>query len=353
MKTVIVFVISFFFVSILTAQDNPYKIFGYEAEVNYSCKSELVIKNKDTTSVVSCISYDSENRILTVFDYRNNKINSFLIDPSDIFIWVSTDPAEKKYPAMSPYSAFADNPTLITDPSGDTLRIGGEQSYTLNDLKSLIPKNYQSMLEVTSSNTVIFNNYSSLPEDIKKYKGVALINNLISSKKNYYYTTSNELLAYNPVSGQTGKVVYDPNSSNSQNVNNAIQNFSITPYWPDKPNAQYLPVNGIDGAVRVPQGSFTVENVFTNMPTAVNRAVLVFHELLENYFRTETDLTKNSNYSYAPNGGMYYSSKSTAISGGAHQAAGNQGKKFAKELKYSTSGATGTAQNWKFSPKKK
>ncbi|MBK8682087.1 MAG: hypothetical protein IPN31_09330 [Bacteroidetes bacterium] len=35
--------------------------------------------------------------------------------------WMSVDPAQSKYPALSPYSAFNNCPIYITDPGGDTI----------------------------------------------------------------------------------------------------------------------------------------------------------------------------------------------------------------------------------------
>lgn len=37
--------------------------------------------------------------------------------------WLSVDPEFKRYPHLSPYSAFADNPMYYIDPGGETLRV--------------------------------------------------------------------------------------------------------------------------------------------------------------------------------------------------------------------------------------
>jgi len=39
---------------------------------------------------------------------------------SDLSVWLSVDPYSKKYPHLSPYCAFENNPIVIKDPGGDT-----------------------------------------------------------------------------------------------------------------------------------------------------------------------------------------------------------------------------------------
>ncbi|MBW7867008.1 MAG: hypothetical protein H3C31_01650 [Brumimicrobium sp.] len=333
--------------------DNPYAIFGQKTTVNYIDNDLFTLYNSDSTSITKKIVYNSEERKLYLFGANDVLLHSYNVLPNNQFIWLSTDPAARKYPSMSPYSAFGGNPILITDPNGDTLRISNEaSSASLADLQSLIPKDYQSMIKVVNSNMIVFQGYENLPDNIKKYEGVSLLNNMINSQKNYQYTAGNTIIGFDPVTNSTGAIIYDPSGADANNANNAIQNFSKTPYWADNPNAQYQPGDGFDGSVRIPQGSFSVENVFTNTPVPVDRANVVFHELKENFLRTETNQTQLSGYSYAPNGGMYYSNSSSSLTGGAHQAAGSVGKTNAKQLGISTSGATGTGQNWQFTPTK-
>ncbi|MCO5254491.1 MAG: hypothetical protein M9892_09025 [Bacteroidetes bacterium] len=333
--------------------DNPYAIFGHKTTVNYVDNDLFTLENPDSTSLTKKIVYNAEERKLYLYGDDNILLHSYSVLPTNQFIWLSTDPAARKYPSMSPYSAFGGNPILITDPNGDTLRISNDaSSASLSDLQSLIPKDYQSMIKVVNSNMIVFQGYENLPENIKKYEGVSLLNNMINSQKNYQYTAGNTIIGFDPVTNSTGQIVYDPTGTDANNANGAIQNFSKTPYWPDNPNAQYQPGDGFDGSVRIPQGNFTVENVFTNTAVSVDRPTVVFHELKENFLRTETNQTQQSGYSYAPNGGMYYSNNSSSLTGGAHQAAGNVGKTNSKQLGISTNGASGTGQNWQFTPTK-
>lgn len=331
--------------------NNPYEIFGHKKTVNYIDKDLFTLDNPDSTSLTKKMVYNSEERKLYLYGVDNSLLHSYNVLPNNQFIWLSTDPAARKYPSMSPYSAFGGNPILITDPNGDTLRVSHEaSSASLSDLQSLIPNDYQSMLNVVNNDMIVFQGYENLPDNVKQYEGVALLNSMINSQKNYIYSAGNTIQGFDPVANASGPIIYDPNASGANNPLNAIQNFSKTPYWPDNPNAQYQPAGGVDGSVRIAQGNFTVENVYTNTPVAVDRANIVFHELKENFLRTETNQVQQPGFSYAPNGGMYYSNNSNSLTGGAHQAAGNVGKTNANQLGISTTGASGTGQNWQFKP---
>jgi len=48
--------------------------------------------------------------------------------------WLSLDPRKEKYPAMSPYNAFGNNPIYFSDSDGDTLRVTTKKGTFLFDL---------------------------------------------------------------------------------------------------------------------------------------------------------------------------------------------------------------------------
>ena len=334
------------------AQDNPYEIYGHKTNVVYVDRNLFTLISKDSNSITKKIVYDAEKRMLFLYDNDNKILHTFNVVPNKQFIWLSVDPATKKYPSMSPYSAFGGSPILITDKKGDILTIGNEKSdLSLADMQSLVPKEYQGMIKVVNKNTIIFEGYDNLPENIKNYEGVSLLNNMITSQKVYKYTAGNTIKVRDSGTNQSGIVVYDPTGPKANVADLAIQNYSITPKWAEeKGDESYKPEEGVDGSVRIPQGDFSVENQFTNTTMKVDRPVLVFHELKENFLRTETTQKQITGYSYAPNGGMYYSNSESTTTGGAHEASGNLGKTNARQLGLKVNGASGTAQNWKFTP---
>ena len=50
---------------------------------------------------------------------------------SDLSIWLSVDPMSAKYPSLSPYVYCANNPVMLTDPNGDTVRPMGIEEYEM------------------------------------------------------------------------------------------------------------------------------------------------------------------------------------------------------------------------------
>lgn len=75
MKQLILVLITFFYFSSIKAQDNPYKIFGYESKVKYESKiSEyLIIKNTDTTSLIKSIAFNTDENFI-LFLNKNDSI---------------------------------------------------------------------------------------------------------------------------------------------------------------------------------------------------------------------------------------------------------------------------------------
>lgn len=241
----------------------------------------------------------------------------------------------KHNPSISEYAVFANNPIRWKDILGDTLTLGGNVDAAFKDILDLVPKEYQPYIHLSNSNKIIIDVNS--PQDMFSYLGVELINNLVKSENNYKYVVGNKVLVRD-YDGKEGEV----STVNPTTLNQAIANYSETPYYHDEPEAQYLPESGFNGLVRISEGSFGIKANFVGSGgyiTEVPRQNLVFHELLENYFRTETTLPQVEGYKYAPNGGMYYSSSSTSVNGGAHQRSSELGVKFATQLGISTSGA--------------
>jgi RHS repeat-associated protein len=225
--------------------------------------------------------------------------------------FLSCDPAAKKYPFMSPYAAFGNNPIFFKDNGGRTLEPGGNISLTMRDLRSLVPKEYQSQIQVNSAGKIEFQNYDKLPDAVQNYEGVKLLNDLISSSSSYKYSVSNETKARIRESGKTGVMDLNLEAAKTQPWE-AIANFSKTPRS-DEPQ-DYLPEEGFDGAVTIAEGEFFNSNPMTGTGKfPINRANIVFHELKESYLRTDEK-------------------KDYVGKDGAHSGANKVGSKFSEEL---------------------
>jgi len=271
-----------------------------------------------------------------------------MLDPR-IGRWMKMDPKDEKYPYLSPYSAFADNPLIFIDLGGETLGLGGNIEQANIDIFSLLPKEVHSYLNVSDVNNIKWNNYDAMPDEFKKYEGVKLVDNLINSKNNYLYSVGNEI----PLKDKLGNEYIGEATPDPSNYQTTISNISTTPQWSDAPSESQLPGGGYSGIVRLAEGSWSSVNAFE--PTAVvpiPRANIVFHELTENYYRTEKNLPKQEDYSYALGGGMYYSESyyKTNYKGGAHQKAAETGPKFARQMEYDSAGNTGISVQMNWSP---
>ena len=76
---------------------------------------------------------------------------------SDLSIWLSVDPMAAKYPSLSPYTYCADNPVLLVDPNGDTIRptaaFQNSTYYVVFQNLSQTNKTYQQILSKYQDNT--------------------------------------------------------------------------------------------------------------------------------------------------------------------------------------------------------
>ncbi|GAB4450666.1 MAG: hypothetical protein OHK0036_09780 [Bacteroidia bacterium] len=236
--------------------------------------------------------------------------------------WWSVDPEFKKYTYLSPYTSFGNNPVYFIDKKGRTLEPGGNINTALNDIRSLVPKEYQSQIKINDAGKIVFENYSQLPDNVKQFEGVILLNDLINSKNNYLYIAGETISEVRDRT--TGKVIGNLSSEKIEkpSFQQAISNLSITKRsdYPENDQANYLPPEGYEGAVRITEGEFYSYAPLIDSYMKVDRSKIVFHELKENYLRTEKGIEDYKIF---------------------HFQAGKDGKKFAKELKLSKTGATG------------
>jgi RHS repeat-associated protein len=225
--------------------------------------------------------------------------------------WLSVDPKAAKYPGMSPYNFAGNSPMYFIDPGGETLKVAGHINQAVNDLKSMVPENYRSAIQVSESGE-IFIDASKLPTDNSNPgAGYALVNDLINSNNNFEYRVAN-----------------DNNGKPLVSVNGTIENNSKTPRMEFNKTGNQLP-EGVDGQVIIAKdASFTAKN-----GQEENRSSVVFHELQESYERTDNELP----YMYIyPNN----RSKEDPDRKGAHGVAIEKAKDLTPEAK-SVSGTEG------------
>lgn len=241
---------------------------------------------------------------------------------------MSVDPLKNKYPYWSPYVFVGNNPILYNDPDGRELHIGGNKAASLADIQSLVPSQYAPQIKMVDDK-IVFEKFNDLPSEIKTYKGVNLVDKLVNSSNKYQYSVANEAIA----TSRDTKTQYNINlkvekTGRVPNAQNAVLNLSKTirtDISQDWPNA-FSPQIGFDGSLTMREGEFSRGNslIGPEAQVPIKRNTIVFHELQENYERTEN--------------GKDYSD--------AHKAASKEGSQFSKEVNGKRDINAGTAEGF-------
>lgn len=196
--------------------------------------------------------------------------------------WLSVDPMSDKYPNMSPYNYCAGNPMKLVDPNGMEFWICNNQE-SKNDILSLIRKSkYEKYVSFGEDGqvTIDFGNLSQEKIDkiLSKDAGLDLINKLVSSDKKVFYET---------VDGQTSATAEDGYSTNMDDIRSGVINASNNGL--DSRNGlNHHPKAGFDGYVALAKSGEWYDNGGNSCRTS-----LLFHELCENYFRTDMGIPYN------------------------------------------------------------
>jgi hypothetical protein len=168
-------------------------------------------------------------------------------------------------PTLSAYSCFGLNPIRNVDLLGDTLRLAGNIHKAFEDLLSIVSDLYKPLITLSNNNTIEINSKALQELMNTNYdEGALLLQQMATSQYNYNYQVSD---TYN------GEAL--------ASVNGTIQNRSITPFSRGQ-SSDLLPT-GIDGEVVIAENSYFIA---TNGKEE-KRSCVVFHELAENFERTD------------------------------------------------------------------
>ena len=201
---------------------------------------------------------------------------------SDLSIWLSVDPMSDKYPSLSPYVYCANNPVKLVDPNGEYLEVADNED-THNDLLSIVGKTHRDRVIFNEDGSVSVNMEGLSQNAIDKDIGLSLINDMVNSDCNYYFETSDEAFFCNKLGNRVSNFIC--NDDYKGVINASRHGFDCSGSY------MYLPMDGFDGQVVIAKsGSFTLNGQDV-------RKNIVFHELEENYLRTDM----NMNY-YGING---------------------------------------------------
>jgi len=242
-----------------------------------------------------------------------------LYDPR-VSRWLSLDPKASKYPSLSAYAAFGLNPIYYIDPGGETLKVAWSSStneiIARQDVLRLLPPGeaghvYEAALTITDAGDVVFN-ITAKQAAASGDAGVQLLYGLTSSSKNYQHTVADLGFSKTREGSEEGFDLYFA-KDNNQLLNLSKTRMSEVKGAPGSPQQNRfdsnVPVdNALDGEVIIYS-----ETDLINAP----RESVVFHELEENYQRTENSLPFSNQYD-------------PSVKEGAHQVANRKGAEFSK-----------------------
>ncbi|MCQ2294585.1 MAG: RHS repeat-associated core domain-containing protein [Bacteroidales bacterium] len=213
----------------------------------------------DTSVILGCCSFTGKEK-----DYESgyHYFGARYYDSEVLAGWLSVDPMSDKYPGISPYAYCAWNPIIWTDPTGDTLDLrGGELAQ--NDILSIVAEQYRERVSF-HNNRVYVNTVDLSSEEVGQDAGLFLLYRLTKSSNRYLYQAE-EIL------NKTGEPI-------------DLWNNSITPFGEFQKKGDPLP-DGYQGWVVLHPG--LVFNGSDGGEYYSNRPSTVFHELEENYQRTD------------------------------------------------------------------
>lgn len=199
--------------------------------------------------------------------------------------------------------------------------LGGDKAKSERDVRSLVPAQCQNAITITDAGQVMID-HSKIPKEMEGYKGVKLIGALVDSKLKYKYSVDKKVV----LSERNGYVKGQNNGTrgdladftlkpDEKSVTSGMYNLSETPRS-DQPDGDYMPEPGYNGSVIIMDGEFTRNGQVESLKDKqfpVPRNTIVYHELLENYLRTEGKLDYGGD-------------------DGAHDRATRAGSGFSKEI---------------------
>ncbi|MDY0282813.1 MAG: RHS repeat-associated core domain-containing protein, partial [Salinivirgaceae bacterium] len=228
----------------------------------------------------------AERTWVTPYNYcQNNPINR--IDPTGAL------DGEPPYKGANP-ELFVEDSTALKSNNGQKLKenpyevnkrggltLAGDISMALDDIRSIVPDKYKSRIKADEKNKISFNVENLTSDDINSDAGLRLLFDIIhKSAYDYKYEVSEKTVGMHRVTGK--EVSYDLKAVYG------ISNLSITPrmkYF----DRSFKPVGNFSGHVTIHPNALFFEKI-DGTEFQKHRADVVFHELQENFERTDNKL---------------------------------------------------------------
>ena len=199
--------------------------------------------------------------------------------------FMSVDPMSDKYPSISPYAYCAWNPIKLVDPEGKDLDIPNINQQThkqsKEDILSLVKDINRNKVIVSDEGKISLKISEMSKESLSEDKGLLLLKDLVDSKKKFLYEASDEITCSVNTKGYPTHM--DDNITGIVNAsNNGVDS---------KRKHIYTPKFGYDGHVILALSGSWTDNNGNDARTS-----LLFHELAENYYRTDGGISYDDSF---------------------------------------------------------
>ena len=190
-------------------------------------------------------------------------------------------------PSISPYLSFGSNPIFFKDLLGNILEVGNTNQ-AKKDIKGIVEAKNIDFIEISEKGVLKLNfgskTANQINEILSKDGGLNLLNDLSKSQKNYYYGNDEFVMLQDNSNNRVYMDFLLTHINGGNNTKSTV--FNLSNNGKDS-RGDKLSKYGFDGAVMIASSALYKEPDISDIETNLDRCNIVFHELAENFERTE------------------------------------------------------------------